>query len=130
MSDTIIVAIISAAVTLGGTIITIITTAISNRRKTILRIDDVDKKLDSHIQEEEWANAKQCRTRILRFNDEICRGVKFSENHFEDILEDIDAYEAFCEKHKNDYHNGKGKLAMDNIKETYKRDKLNNDFLK
>ena len=128
MSDAVLVALITAAVTLAGTITTIITTAISNRKKTVSRIDDVDAKLDSHIHEEEWANAKQTRTRILRFNDEICRGVKFSENHFEDILEDIDAYEKFCEEHK-DYHNGKGKLAMDNIKESYKAHKLKNDFL-
>lgn len=128
MSDVIVVAMISAGVTLFGTILTTVMTAISNRKKTIGRIDSVEKKLDSHIQEEEWANAKQMRIRILRFNDELCRGNMFSENHFEDILEDIDAYEKFCDGHK-DYRNGKGKLAIDNIKSAYRKSMTEHKFL-
>lgn len=128
MSDAVIVALITAAVTLFGTILTTITTSISNRKKTVERIDGVEVKLDSHIKEEEWANAKQMRVRILRFNDELCRGAKMSENHFEDILEDIDAYEQFCDTHK-DYHNGKGVIAMEHIKAEYKKHMVNHDFL-
>lgn len=129
MSDAVLVALITAGLTLIGTIVTTISTSISNREKTVQRIDDVDSKLDSHIHEEEWANAKQIRVRILRFNDEICRGTAFSENHYEDILEDIDAYEKFCDNHK-DYHNGKGHIAINNIKEAYKKHMLEHDFLK
>lgn len=128
MSDTVLVALITAGLTLLGTIITTITTSISNRNKTINRIDDVEVKLDSHIKEEEWANAKQIRVRILRFNDEICRGTQFSENHFEDILEDIDVYERFCDAHP-DYHNGKGVIAMAHIKAEYEKHMVNHDFL-
>lgn len=128
MSDAVIVALITAAVTLFGTILTTVSTSISNRKKTISRIDDVETKLDSHIHEEEWANAKQIRVRILRFNDELCRGTQFSENHFEDILEDIDAYEKFCDSHK-DYHNGKGAIAMAHIKAEYEKHMVNHDFL-
>lgn len=128
MSDTVLVALITAGLTLLGTIITTITTSITNRNKTINRIDDVEVKLDSHIHEEEWANAKQIRVRILRFNDEICRGTQFSENHFEDILEDIDVYERFCDAHP-DYHNGKGAIAMAHIKAEYEKHMVNHDFL-
>ena len=129
MSDAVIVALITAGVTLFGTIITTITTAISNRKKTVSRIDDVEVKLNNHISEEEMVNAKQMRVRILRFNDELCRGTNFSENHFDDILEDIEAYEAFCEKHKDDYKNGKGQIAIKHIKSVYENHMINHDFL-
>lgn len=128
MSEAVLVALITAGLTLLGTIITTITTSITNRNKTIKRIGDVEVKLDSHIHEEEWANAKQIRVRILRFNDEICRGTQFSENHFEDILEDIDVYERFCDAHP-DYHNGKGVIAMAHIKAEYEKHMVNHDFL-
>lgn len=128
MSDAVIVALITAVVTLFGTILTTITTSISNRKKTVSRIDDVEVKLNNHISEEELVNAKQMRIRILRFNDELCRGTSFSENHYEDILEDIDSYEKFCNTH-TDYHNGKGQIAMENIRKEYKEHMLHRDFL-
>ena len=129
MSDAVIVALITAVVTLFGTILTTITTSISNRKKTVSRIDDVEVKLNNHISEEELVNAKQMRIRILRFNDELCRGTNFSENHFDDILEDIAAYESFCEKHKDDYKNGKGQIAIKHIKAVYEDRMVNHDFL-
>lgn len=129
MSDAVLVALITAGVTLLGTILTTITTAISNRKKTISRIDDVEIKLNNHITEEEMVNAKRMRVRILQFNDELCRGTNFSENHFDDILEDIAAYEAFCNKHKDDYKNGKGTIAIEHIREVYKQRMINHDFL-
>lgn len=129
MSDAVLVALITAGLTLLGTILTTITTAISNRKKTVSRIDDVEVKLNNHISEEELVNAKQMRVRILRFNDELCRGTNFSENHFDDILEDIEAYEAFCEKHKDDYKNGKGQIAIKHIKSVYENHMINHDFL-
>lgn len=86
-------------------------------------------KLNNHITEEELVNAKQMRVRILRFNDELCRGTNFSENHFDDILEDIQAYEKFCEKHKDDYKNGKGTIAIKHIKSVYENHMINHDFL-
>ena len=129
MSDAVIVALITAVVTLFGTILTTITTSISNRKKTVSRIDDVEVKLNNHITEEELVNAKQMRIRILRFNDELCRGTNFSENHFDDILEDIAAYESFCEKHKDDCKNGKGQIAIKHIKAVYEDRMVNHDFL-
>ena len=130
MSDAVLVALITAGLTLLGTILTTITTAISNRKKTVSRIDDVEVKLNNHISEEELVNAKQMRIRILRFNDELCRGMRFSQYHFDDILEDCKAYEAFCEKHKDDWKNGKGEIAIEHIREEYKQHMINNDFLK
>ena len=129
MSDSVLTTLITAVVTLLGTILTVVTTAISNRKKTVSRIGDVEIKLNNHITEEEIVNAKQMRVRILRFNDELCRGMNFSENYFDDILEDITAYEAFCNKHKDDYKNGKGTIAIEHIREVYKQHMINHDFL-
>ena len=129
MSDAVLVALITAAVTLFGTILTTITTSISNRKKTISKIDDVEVKLNNHITEEELVNAKQMRVRILRFNDELCRGTNFSQYHFDDILEDAKAYERFCEKHKDDWQNGKGEIAIKHIREEYEKHMVKNDFL-
>ena len=128
MSDAVITTIISSAVLLLGPIITTIITSISNRKKMGGKIDAIEKKLDAHIKEDEWATAKQCRIRILRFNDDICSGTEYSENHYEEILDDIDFYEKFVDSHP-DYHNSKGKIAMKHIKSEYARHKERNDFL-
>ena len=129
MSDTVIVALISGGLPLVGTIITVVITAIGNRKKLGQKIDGVEAKLNAHIKEEEWTNAKQMRIRILRFYDEICQGKLHSENHFEEILDDVDAYESFCKAHA-DYINNKGEIAMRNIKRTYDKLKKKGAFLK
>lgn len=88
----------------------------------------IEAKLDAHIKEDEWYQAKDRRIRILRFYDEICEGKMHSQCHFEEILEDIDEYENFCTAHP-DFHNNKGKIAMTSIKTCYYKAKQNNNFL-
>lgn len=110
-------------------LIPVITTVVSNGNKTVKAVDEVSKKLDAHIKDDNFRSAKSTRIRILRFNDELCAGVKHSENHFEDILEDIDSYETFCERHP-DFHNNRGVLAMAHIKAVYTECKEKNSFLR
>ena len=107
----------------------IIPTIIGNRKKTEEKIqsvvNDVKKvqdTLNAHIREDEANNARNMRYRILRFNDEVCDGVKHSESHYEDILEDCDEYAKFCEANKETFRNHRGGAAMQNVKDTY--DKL------
>ena len=50
--------------------------------------------------------ANQARTRILRFGDEARRGLPHTQEHWEDVLRDIDAYEKYCDSHK-EYINSK-----------------------
>lgn len=109
-------------------LIGIIPTVKNTSKETKKAIDNVEKKLDEHIKDESENMAKQCRVRILQFWDECCEGRQFSENHYEDILEDIDCYEAFCASHP-DFHNNKGKMAMQGIKDLYQKKKLTNAFL-
>lgn len=68
--------------------------------------------------EEREANA--CRTRILRFNDEILHNVKHTKEHFDQILVDIDTYEGFCHSHP-DFKNNIASLAIDRIRNTYQK---------
>ena len=138
-------------------LVTIIPTIIANRKKTeesIKELREAQKKelektqesirasqdaakrdmekmqttLDAHIREDEDERARNQRYRILRFYDEMCDKRKHSESHFEDILDDIDAYEEYCEGHP-DFKNNRGKVAMEYIKASYHAIKSRGGFL-
>lgn len=106
----------------------IIPTLISTRKKTQESIDDLDKKLDAHIKSEEDDKMRQARLRIIRFNDELVEGRPHSESYFEDILEDVDSYEAYCAKHP-DFKNNRGTAAMKNVQDVYDKVKRKGGFL-
>ena len=138
--------ILTACVPILVALVGIIPTVINNRKKTQeslqamqeqitndikatkKEVAELSERLNTHEEEYEAHQAKQCRYRILRFYDEICRGDKHSESHFEDILDDIDFYEVFCEKHK-DFKNNRGRVAMRYINETYNKVKAHGGFL-
>lgn len=121
--------IVQAIVPIIVAAIPIVATVISSRKKTSEEIEKLQKTLDSHIKEDEDDKARTRRYRILRFYDEMCEGRRHSESHFEDILDDIDKYEEYCEKHK-DFKNNRGKSAMRHITETYSKLKAEGGFLK
>lgn len=73
--------------------------------------------------------AKTARFRILRFGDECQQQVLHSQEHFDQIIEDIDQYETYCAEHPT-FKNNKAVLTIANIKETYRRRVAANDFLK
>ena len=68
------------------------------------------------------------RIRILRFGDECKRDVPHSEEHFNEVLDDIDRYESYCNSHP-EYKNAKAVLTIAKIKEIYGRRLENGDFL-
>ena len=90
------------------------------------------KKLTSEVdtlkKEEELERARQARQRILRFNDEILFNKRHSKEHFDEILDDIDTYESYCDAHEN-YENNKAVLAISTIREVYKECLRDHDFL-
>ena len=94
-------------------------------KKTIIgdvekKLDDISGKvedLDCKIGETEARNARR---HILRFADELYnRTVKHSKEYFDDILDDIHDYEAYCDVHET-FKNGKTGMAIDMIRKTYK----------
>lgn len=82
---------------------------------------DVLEKLDEN-------SASTCRYRLIRFDDELRHHVKHTQEHFDQILDDITIYERYCKEHPN-YPNSKAVLAIENIKETYSKCRKENSFL-
>ena len=82
---------------------------------------DVLEKLDEN-------SASTCRYRLIRFDDELRHNVKHTQEHFDQILDDITTYERYCKEHPN-YPNSKAVLAIENIKSTYVKCREENSFL-
>lgn len=81
--------------------------------------------LSEKIDRNEAINA---RYRIIRFNDEILHGIKHTEEHFNQIIDDIDMYEEYCLEHKN-FKNSKAVFAIENCKAIYAKCKAEDTFL-
>lgn len=77
------------------------------------------------IEEEKIRSARQ---RILRFSDEVLLNQRHSKEHFEEVLEDIDIYEKYCQSHPK-YENSKAVFAIDTIKKVYATCLEEKDFL-
>ena len=88
----------------------------------------MSKELDTFKKEAELERVRAARQRILRFSDEILFQQRHSKEHFDEILEDIDAYEQYCDTHK-DYKNNRAVLAIATIREIYKECLQSHDFL-
>ena len=134
-----IVKILTACAPILVALVGIIPTIVSNRKKTQdsikesqeqtkKQIDSMRTDFDAHVKDYEKAKAESQRYRILRFYDEVCEGRKHSESHFEDILDDIDNYEQYCDTHRN-FKNNRGHVAMQYIRDTYGRVKAKGGFL-
>lgn len=65
------------------------------------RIDKMDGKLTAHIEADDERNAVQCRTRILRFADELINEPHHlhTQGNFEQCLQDITVYDQYCADH-------------------------------
>lgn len=72
--------------------------------------------------------ALDARRRILRFADEVRRKDKHSEEHFNNVFEDIKYYNAYCADHK-DFANDKARISIKIIEDTYVRCTHENSFL-
>lgn len=100
----------------------------SINKEVLEQMNRLSKEVDILQKEEELERARQARQRILRFNDEILFNKRHSKEHFDEVLEDIDTYEAYCETHE-DYENNKAVLAISTIREVYKECLKDHDFL-
>lgn len=89
----------------------------------------IGKALNADLNEKMEANeAKTARYRILRFDDEVRHKIRHSKEHFDQIIEDVDTYERYCQDHPR-FPNGKAVSATDNVKRTYEKCKAENSFL-
>lgn len=72
--------------------------------------------------------AMSSRYRILRFDDEIRHKKLHSKEHYDQIIVDIDIYEAFCKRNPN-FRNNLAHKAISNIKRMYDEHNVDNSFL-
>ena len=111
---------------LGSSVLTVIINRVFNildRKKDkqdqiISEINEMRSELNKHIEDDEKHRADMSRARILRFSDELRRGISHSEESFNNILEDIDNYISYCTQHESVYINSKANAAIRNIKTT------------
>lgn len=89
---------------------------------------ETQKTLDDHIRMDDERNADMHRAYILRFNTELLRGIKHTEEDFNEVLYNVDCYERFCEEHPR-YQNNRAVHAIRNINRVYDECMANHDFL-
>lgn len=91
--------------------------------------EETRKKLDAHIEEGEERKADNYRSQVLRFNNELVRGIGHTEEDYNEILNIIWKYEKYCENHSK-YKNNKMPHAIKNIERMYDEMLRTNGFLK
>lgn len=84
--------------------------------------------LDEHIRVDDERNADEHRYKILRFNTELLRDGKHTQEDFIEVLAEIDAYEEYCQTHA-DYKNNRAAHAIANINRVYDDRLKHHDFL-
>ena len=89
---------------------------------------EIKKKLDDHVTMDDRRTADGHRTRILHFNNELLRSIDHTEEEFNEVLAEIDAYELYCREHP-EYPNNRAVLAIKNIQEVYMERLKRHDFL-
>ena len=94
-------------------------------QKELKELGEKHNKLERRMDKED---ADGCRTRILRFADELRRDVKHSEEFFNQILDDISDYERYCTEHP-EYKNSKAVNAIAEIDKVYQKCMEKNSFL-
>lgn len=97
-------------------------------REIMTEVREMHQSLDQHIALDDQRDADRKRMRVLRFNDELIHGVRHTQEHFNEVLDDITAYERYCESHPN-YQNNKAVMAIENVKRTYQRCEDERNFL-
>lgn len=92
------------------------------------KLDEIENKLNRHIADDERNRVEEGRTRFLRFCDECRRGVLHTEEHWNDIIKDIDVYKEYCMRHA-EYKNERAVRTIDYLIEKYDEHIKNNTFL-
>ena len=94
-------------------------------KNQLAELKERDAKQDA---EREESKALDARRRILQFGDEVRRKVRHSEEHFNNLFDDISFYKNYCQSHPN-FENDKAVVSIALIEETYTKCFRENDFL-
>lgn len=82
----------------------------------------------AHYEENLEERAKNNRSKILRFDDELRIGIKHSYEYFEDILRTVHEYEDYCDNHPK-FKNRQAESAINHIQSAYDEAHENNSFI-
>lgn len=99
----------------------------ANKLSKKIRVDELLEQFNELNYKVDCNKADTCRMMILDFNGEIKRGIHHDEEQFNEVISLIDKYERFCRNNPN-YPNNKAVLAIENIKNVYKKAYSKNDF--
>ncbi len=92
------------------------------------QIGKIEKSLNEHIENDAENDAKQARRRIIVFADECRRKVKHSEEHFDNVLDDITFYQQFCDDHPK-FKNKKAEQSIAFVLDVSSECKRSNDYI-
>lgn len=81
-------------------------------------VQQVKSCLDDHLREEEERDIISYRTKILRFADEMYMKKYHSKEHFEEIIDLINKYNAYCDQHP-EFENERTNIAQGLIRDQY-----------
>lgn len=107
---------------------TFLTEFISKKRGVYKKIEEIDDALQIAKKEQKQFEARQWRSQIVRFNDELLNNLKHSRSMFETILLSCTNYEKYCEEDP-DFRNGVATEAIINIRRCYRKCEEEQDFL-
>lgn len=99
----------------------------ANKLSKKIRVDELLEQFNELNYKVDCNKADTCRMMILDFNGEIKRGIHHDEEQFNEVISLIDKYERFCRNNPS-YPNNKAVLAIENIKNVYKKAYSKNDF--
>lgn len=92
------------------------------------KVESLEKKVEKMDQDDKLQRAKDARTRVLRFGDELIHDVRHTKEHFDDVLRDITEYEKYCDEHPK-FENDQMHITAEHIKETYHKCLKEHSFL-
>lgn len=92
------------------------------------KVSELDAKINQVRDADEEKGIIDSRVRILQFGDEVRRGVKHSQEHFDQILADMSAYDRYCKDHPS-FKNEKTVLTSQRIRAVYTKCLEEDDFL-
>ena len=96
--------------------------------ETKQKLEETKEKLEEHVTMDDERYMDLHRARILQFNTELIRGLKHTEEDFNDIMHDITCYERYCKTHP-EYPNNRAVHAIKNINRIFDERMAKGDFL-
>lgn len=93
-------------------------------KRLTTKIDEVANDVNRLSDRLEEHKATLARTHILRFADELRSGTH-SQEYFQQQLQDIDTYDAYCKAHP-EFRNNLTKMSSEFIRDEYRKHYLNN----